>query len=189
VSGFSGAVLAGGRSSRFGSDKARYLYRGQTLLERVLGSLSEAEERFVIAEHPYDVDVPRYPDVIRGGGPLSGLHAALLYAKRDWVALAACDLPLLTPAYWSLLWGERAGAEVTGAEVITVRSAAGQLEPLAALYRRDLLPTVTEQLEAGDFRMHALLARASAREVPWAQVRAAVGEQVLVNANTPSDLP
>ncbi|ADI13717.1 molybdenum cofactor guanylyltransferase [Truepera radiovictrix] len=184
MSGFSGAVLAGGRSSRFGSDKARYRYRGKTLLERALASLSGADERFVVSGRPYAVGVPVYPDVIAGGGPLSGLHAALLYATRDWVALAACDLPHLTPTYWSLLWAERAGAEV-----VVVRSAAGRLEPLAALYHRALLPTVTEQLEAGEGRMHALVARVNAREVPWERVRAAVGAQVLLNANTPSDLP
>lgn len=184
MNGFSGAVLAGGRSSRFGSDKARYVYRGKTLLTWALESLSGADERFVIAHHPYELDLPIYPDLVPGGGPLSGLHAALTYAARDWVALAGCDLPFLTPAYWSLLWGQRAGVEA-----VIVHSEGGRLEPLAALYHRALLPAVTAQLKAGDLRVGAVAQNATARVLPWEEVRAAAHAAVLTNANYLGDLP
>jgi len=181
VTRFSGAVLAGGRSSRFGTDKALYVYRGRALLEWVLASLEEAEERFIVAGRPYDVGVPFHPDLRPGGGSLSGLHAALHHAREDWVALAACDLPFLTGAYWRTLLEHTAGAKA-----VLVRGPTGRLEPLAALYHKDLLTLVEAQLAAGDYRMHALAQEA--RVLPWAQV-AHVGERALLNANRLEDLP
>ncbi len=186
---FSGAVLAGGRSSRFGTDKAHYVYRGKPLLEWVLESMGTADERFIVSSRPYDLGVPVYPDVIEGGSSLSGLHAALSYAAYDWVALAACDMPFLTPSYWELLLDETRD----GVQVVIVRSETGRLESLAALYHRSLLPTVSAQLAAGNLKMRAVAEeaaeRAAVRVLPWSEVKPIAGPEALLNANRLGDLP
>lgn len=181
---FSAAVLAGGRSARFGRDKARFIYQGKPLLAHVLASLSAAAERFIVANEPYpEFGVPVVADLIRGGDSLSGLHSALSHARYDWIALAACDLPYLTPAYWVLLlqcrdlW-----------PIVMVRGQQG-VEPLAALYHKRLLPLVTEQLQRGDFAMRRLPELAGARFVDASEVLARCGAQVLTNANHPEELP
>lgn len=181
----SGALLAGGRSSRFGQDKALYVYRGKPLAAWVLESFAAADgpfaERLVISSRPYDFGVPVYPDIYPGSS-LGGLHAALTHATRDWVALAACDMPFLTPAYWRQLLAYR-----NGADAVVVEGPQGRLEPLAALYHRRLLPSAERRLQAGDFRIQALLAEADARIVSSASLT--VGAEVLLNANRLGDLP
>lgn len=176
---YSAAVLAGGRSSRFGVDKARYELGGKTLLAHVLDSFPEPAERFVVANRPYaEFGVPVYGDRLTGGDSLSGLHAALYHASEAWVAVAACDLPYLTPDYWRLLLSQR-GDE----PVVVVKGE--RLEPLAALYHVSLLPLVTRQLEAGRLRVSALAEQVPARYLRYDDVVAACGPRVLANLNRP----
>ncbi len=182
---YSGVVLAGGCSSRFGRDKALHVYRGKPLLQWVLDSLAGAGERLVIAERDYpDFGVPVRPDLISGGSSLSGLHAALSYARHDWVALAACDMPFLTPAYWEQLWARRGAAPL-----VVATNQAGGPEPLAALYHRALLPLVTQKLGQGDLRMSALASQAGASVVSWRDLAPHVDARLFLNVNTPGQLP
>jgi molybdopterin-guanine dinucleotide biosynthesis protein A len=181
---FSGAVLAGGRSSRFGTDKARFVYRGKPLLAHVLNSLAAAAERFIVANSPYpEFGVPIVADLIPGAGSMSGLHSALVHAKHDWVALAACDLPHLTPAYWELLLGA-----IHLAPLVIAEGPHRDLEPLAALYHRSLLPLIEARLARGDHALFRLAEAAGAYVVTFGEVIACCGQAVLTNANRPDDL-
>ena len=181
---YSGVVLAGGRSSRFGRDKALHVYRGKPLLRWVLESLAGADEHLVIANRAYPgLGVPVRPDLVSGGSSLSGLHAALSYARHDWVALAACDMPFLTPAYWEKLWEHRSAAPL-----VIATNEGGGLEPLAALYHRALLPFVTQKLAADDLKMTALASQAGASVVTWQTLAPHVSAQLFLNVNTPDEL-
>ncbi|MDP9424064.1 MAG: molybdenum cofactor guanylyltransferase [Pseudomonadota bacterium] len=93
-----GAIIAGGRSSRFGSDKACAVLDGRPLLDHVLAGLGDQTDALVVCgrDVPGCVslsDRPR-PDM----GPLGGLAAALHYAEQhgfDGVLTSACDTPLV----------------------------------------------------------------------------------------------
>jgi molybdenum cofactor guanylyltransferase len=179
LTGVSGAVLAGGRSSRFGSDKARFLWAGKPLLGHVLASMAELDERFVVANRPYpEFGVPVHADA--GLGPLGGLVAALRAARNDWVALAACDLPCLTPAYWAAL----AARAPEAARAVGV-TRAGRPEPLATLYHRALLPVLAARLAQRDLAMHPVLALPGAHLVPLEGL--GLPESTLRNLNTPQE--
>ena len=177
---FSGAVLTGGRSSRFAQDKAEYVYRGKPLAAWVLGSLTHADERFVVSSRPYDFGVPVYPDRYPGSS-LGGLHAALTHAAHDWVAVAACDMPFLTTDYWDALLKRSSGARA-----VVVTGPDGP-EPLAALYHKGLAGLAERQLKAGDLKMQTFVAAAGAHLIPWQEL--GVTEQTFLNANRLSDLP
>jgi len=179
----SGAVLCGGRSRRFGADKALHVVGGRTLLERTLDSLAPVSERLLVGR-AYPVDGARFvPDRRPGQGPLGGLETALQAASRPWLALAACDLPCLRPAFWRLLCAH-AGEE--GA--VVVRGPQGRLEPLAALYHRALLTDVSARLDEGLLDMQGLLRAVPAVVLEHATVEAACGAAVLRNVNRPGDL-
>lgn len=177
---FSGAVLAGGRSSRFGQDKAQYLYRGKPLVRWVLDSLSPAAERFIVANTPVKFDVPVYPD-IHPGSALGGLHAALTHASYDWLALAACDMPFLSADYWLALAAHHERVEA----VVVLRE--GRLEPLAALYHKRLLPRIEMQLATKQYKLRGLLEPSYTRTVAFETLH--LPERTLLNANRLSDLP
>ncbi|WP_293170053.1 molybdenum cofactor guanylyltransferase [Oceanithermus sp.] len=183
---FTGAVLAGGRSRRFGQDKARYRWRGRPLMGWVLESLAAAEERFIVAGRAYpEFGLPVHPDLLPGADSLSGIHSALHHARHDWVAVAACDLPYLVPEYWAYLL-ERAQRTHGGA--VVAEGPSGWIEPLAALYRRELESEAARMIERGDFFLRRLVDAAEAEIVPWSELRPRFGERLFLNANRLEDL-
>ncbi len=177
---FSGAVLAGGRSSRFGQDKANYLYRNKPLARWALESFINADERFLVSSRSYNFGVPLYPDLYPGSS-LGGLHAALTYAKHDWVALAACDMPFLTPDYWQQLLKQ---TEATRAVVVS--GPEGKCEPLAALYHKSLLPLAKRQLENDQLKIQTFIEKADARILAYEILT--LDPKTFFNANYLNDL-
>jgi len=181
---FAGAVLTGGRARRFGSDKCAYRYRGATLLEHALASLREAEERMIVGGPERSLPGVRWiPDVRPGLGALGGVHAALLASPTPWLAVTACDVPFLPALLWRLLL-----ALADDALLIVPEGPTG-LEPLAAVYHRDLVPQVEERLDAGARSLHGLLDVAPGRVVPWSELRDTLDADAFLNANRPEDLP
>jgi len=93
------AILAGGRSSRFGANKALADWFGAPLIAAITEKARTVTEKvFIISndEVPYRfLDIPVYPDIYPGMGPLSGLHSALSHAASNRVMVLACDMPLL----------------------------------------------------------------------------------------------
>jgi molybdenum cofactor guanylyltransferase len=149
---FSGAVLAGGKSSRFGSDKASFIYQGKPLMQWVLDSFAEADERFIVANQPYEkFTLPIYADIIPSQTPLSGIHSALVHAKHDWVAVAACDMPFLTRAFWQTLL-----PHCQNTKAVVVQSEVGP-EPLAAFYHKTLTPDIELSLQHDQKAVHFFL--------------------------------
>ncbi len=173
-------MLAGGRSSRFTQDKASYLYGGRPLAVWALESFTAASERFLVSSRPYAFGVPVYGDRYPGSS-LGGLHAALTHAKHDWVALAACDMPFLTPGYWQQLL-----AHIGDAQAVVVKGPEGRLEPLAALYHRSLLPLAQRQLENNQLKIQSFVKEADARVLDWEELE--VDPKIFFNANYLNDL-
>lgn len=93
MTGVLGAVLAGGRSSRFGSDKSAALLDGRTLAEHAAATLARHADAVVV------VGPGGLPDLPRAGlGPLGGIAAALDHAAErgfDRVLTIGCDMPVL----------------------------------------------------------------------------------------------
>ncbi len=131
------AILAGGRSSRFGANKALADWFGAPLIATIAEKAGAVTEKvFIISndEAPYRfLDIPVYPDIYPGMGPLSGLHSALSHAASNRVMVLACDMPLLNTDLLRHLISIRSWAPV-----ITVE-AKGRIEPLHSVYHRSLL--------------------------------------------------
>jgi molybdopterin-guanine dinucleotide biosynthesis protein A len=139
VGAFRGYVLAGGASSRFGSDKARAVLGGETVLARMRAlTASVAGDVQVIAaagRYP-DLCAATVPDRWPGQGPLGGIITALAATHHsgsacEWNLIVSCDMPFLTHQ-WLRYMTEQALA--SGAEVMVPASEHG-LEPLCACWR------------------------------------------------------
>ena len=93
-------VLAGGRSARFGSDKAEALLRGRSMLDWVLAAVSGVcDEVIIVGGPPRERPGVRY--LAEEGdlrGPLGGMVAGMRVARFDACFATACDAPLLAPA-------------------------------------------------------------------------------------------
>jgi molybdopterin-guanine dinucleotide biosynthesis protein A len=101
---FAGIVLAGGRSTRFGTDKLRAAYRGQPLVQHAVLRLSELCDDVVVVLAP-DGEAAGLPpgvrtarDAMEGVGPLAGLQAGLVaVAGSDAALVVGGDMPDLHP--------------------------------------------------------------------------------------------
>src|SRR3974377_2140775 len=100
MTGVTAFVLAGGKSSRMGRDKAFLVFRGQTLLERALQSLRAVTSKVYVvgAREKFCSFGPVVEDVYPDRGPLAGIHAALSTSDTELNLVLAVDMPLIEPA-------------------------------------------------------------------------------------------
>ena len=167
-------ILAGGKSSRMGTDKTRLLYNGETLLERAYRRFSAAfDEVFISANSNIGIPGARViNDIHPGLGPVSGLQAAL--REFETVFLVAADMPFANPdAAKLVIEAGRGTAACAG-------NASGRAEPLFAYYTKAVIPEVEYSVRSGDYSLHRLLARVGAGSFT-------VDPDTLVNINRPED--
>lgn len=176
-------ILAGGASSRMGTDKSQLLIERQTFTERIAETLSTVAESVTLVGGSSS-NFPRVADIYPQWGALGGIHAALAACKSDWAIVVACDLPFVTAALFSFLAGVRLDHEA----VVPIQQD-GRPQPLAALYRVDpCLQRATELIEAGRRRPLDLLDAVSTRWVKFEELtNLDQAESFFVNINTPSD--
>jgi molybdopterin-guanine dinucleotide biosynthesis protein A len=137
-------VLAGGKSTRFGSNKALIEYDGKTFLQQIIERLQPFAKEVVIAGfHPeYElVGIPVLADKMEGIGPLGGIYTALTYSTTPWILVMTCDMPLVTDEIIAYMITTTKGEDVTGWK----QSESGGLFPL--LISKNILPYVEEMIE------------------------------------------
>jgi molybdopterin-guanine dinucleotide biosynthesis protein A len=187
-----GFVLAGGRSSRMGRDKALVELAGKPLIARALETLRSAgiAARLAGARGDLSAFAPVVPDEAEDAGPLSGVCSALRAAGSEWVVFLPVDLPLL-PA--SLLQFLIEHAQVTDAAV-TVASLNGFAQTFPAVVRRETLAALSAELASGRSGVFAAFSRAGMRVVAVEMVAQAGGVREwppyrwFWNVNTPAEL-
>lgn len=94
-----GVVLAGGKSSRFGSNKAMQPFKGRTFLQHIIGQLEAYTSEVVIAGYYPEYEnagIPVLKDIYGDTGPLGGIYTALHYCKTPWALVLTCDMPFIT---------------------------------------------------------------------------------------------
>lgn len=153
-----GIILAGGKSSRLGRDKAFEAIDRETLIERAVRQLSELDELIVVTSERIAslLDACRLrarivKDVHTGQGPMGGLHAGLLAASSDYSLVVACDLPFLNQDLLRYMIGLRRGYD------LVVPRVSGMPEPLHAVYSKSCLPAIERRLSEGRPMVYSLL--------------------------------
>jgi molybdopterin-guanine dinucleotide biosynthesis protein A len=186
---WTGLVLAGGRGRRMGQDKALLRLDDRTLLERAIDLVRAAGgEPVVVGPGRPELPLPgvrRLDETATGApaaGPLPALRHGLRATGAPLVVALACDLPFLTPA---LL--ERLVREAERFDAVVPR-AGGELQVLAAAYRRACLPAIEAACAAGEAALHAILPRVRTRILEEAELQDCGGAALFLNINTPGDL-
>jgi molybdopterin-guanine dinucleotide biosynthesis protein A len=187
-----GYVLAGGGSTRFGSDKALAEIAGQPMLLRMIKLLSDSvasDVRVVGAASQYGkFAVPCVKDRWPGEGPLGGILTALLDTQpgsgRAWCMVLSCDMPFLN-AEWVKYLRERSLS--SDALVVIPRSTHG-LEPLCACWRTDCAPALQARFDAGTRKVTEALKPLTLEvldQKDWKRFDS--GGRLFWNMNTPSE--
>lgn len=185
-----GIVLAGGRSSRFGSDKALALLEGRALVERVVSRLlMEVPRVLVVAKDLRPLDFLRgartglVEDRRRAWHPLGGLLAGLRRAKTAFSFVCACDMPFIEPALVRALGKAAPGFDAA------VPLWAGVPQPLCAVYSKACVGPIERALTLEGLGIRDLLSRLRARLIPETEVRTADPEGIsFFDVDTREDL-
>lgn len=191
-SNLAAVILAGGRSSRMGRDKALLVVGGIPLLTRICTAAQTcASPVYVIS--PW---VGRYQPLLPAGcqplrevplpeetvphGPLVAFAQALPLISQEWILLLACDLPNLTAAALQQ-WCHHLAGGSENAIALLPRQAKGW-EPLCGFYRQTCLTSLQPFIQQGGRSFQSWLAQQAVQELPVSDY------QLLFNCNTPKDL-
>lgn len=148
-------ILAGGKSTRMGADKALVMLDGRTLLARVLELARSVTPDVRIVGDPakFAAFAPVVEDVFRDCGPLGGIHAALRASQAELNLLLAVDVPFVSAALLRYLIRR---ARESRSATVTVAQSGGGWQPLCAVYRREFAEVADQSLRAGRFKIDAL---------------------------------
>jgi len=144
------AILAGGKSSRMGFDKQLLMEDDRRILETVIETLKqEFTDILIVTAKPqlYEgMGVRLCSDLYPGKGPLAGVHAALSYARSQYVYLLACDMPVVNLPFIRHM---KQKLQETGMDICASRYN-DRMEPFNTFYSRSLLGDVIHRLETGN---------------------------------------
>lgn len=184
----SGFVLAGGASRRMGRPKALLPVAGETLVERQVRLLRHVSRRVAVVGKPElfrGLDVPVLADLVPDCGPLGGIYTGLASSATDYNLFIGCDMPFLTTRF--LRWlARRAMSEQ--ADVTVPESREGKLNPLAAVYRREVMGAIRSALRKKQYSVRKFFPEVRCLVVRWPELaRAGFLPGIFDNLNTPFD--
>lgn len=188
-------ILVGGRSTRFGVDKATYEFEGETLAERA-ARIAEAalEPESAVFVAAAEKAFPNFGgrtvihDIFRDRGAAGAVHSALSNARSDWIFVLASDLPFVSAEFITFL--RRHLDE--GSDAVVPIQEDGRWQPLCSFFKvSSCLPLLGSVMNTSgkhtSFR--DLLLRANTLTVPFPAYRELAGSaRFLRNVNTIDDL-
>ena len=183
----SGIVLAGGQSSRLGTDKSFVNMNGQPLIEQIVAKLARLSDDVIIVTNSpekYDhLEARLVGDIYPGKGALGGIYSGLRAAANAYSLVVACDMPFLDLnllRYMILL--------ARGHDVVIPRIG-GFLEPLHAIYSKSCLEPIDRLLARGGFKIIDFFSEVRVRYVEEGEVDIFDPQHLsFFNVNTLSDL-
>jgi len=181
-------ILAGGKSTRMGADKAFVMLDGRTLLARGLELARSVTSDVRIVGDPakFAPFAPVVEDVFCGCGPLGGIHAALRASQTELSLILAVDVPFVSAALLQyLIKRARDSANAT----VTVARVGGGWQPLCAVYRREFADAAEQSLHAGRYKIDTLFDATSTQVISEEELAAAgFSASMFRNLNTREEL-
>lgn len=175
-------MLAGGRSSRYGSPKQRETWKGTTLLDLAVHLAASLSENCIIIGDQKNnkpaAPVQVFPDIYPGYGPLAGIHAALAHSTTAYTATLPCDMPCMIPEIYREL---AAGLDPERPAVAATETS---LEPLVCIWPSSALELIEQRLERGLSGPIPVLDMLDAVRVPVHLRVGAYSPAVFTNINT-----
>ena len=151
LAGVTGVILAGGLSSRMGSNKALLPYRGGRFIESIHRMLAELFDQVLLVTNTPEqysfLPCRKVADLYPGAGALAGLHAGLHHSRTSHIFAVACDMPYLNAPLIRLLADRRRWADV-----VIPEGDQGN-EPLHAIYGKMCLDPMGRALAEGRRRI------------------------------------
>ncbi len=185
-------VLAGGKGTRLGKDKLQEVVGGRPLLQRVIDSLSPISGRILVVTaqgqkrptiQSRQTEVASVQDIYPGKGALGGIYTGLLASASQYSLVVAADMPFLNPDLLEHLVSVAPGFDVVMPRIDR------EIEPLHAVYSRDCLPAIQEQIDKNQLQIRVFLERVRVKYIEVGELdRLDPTHLSFFNINTSEDL-
>jgi molybdenum cofactor guanylyltransferase len=153
-----GYILAGGKSSRMGTDKALLELAGKPLIRHAVKKLRRLcmDVRILSSKPEFFPFAPLVPDLHPECGPIGGIEAALAHSIFDWNLLLPVDIPLLPTAFLDH-WIRGTLADEKRGVRIALFTVGGIPQPTLLMIHRDAEPYFSQAIERGHFKLFPVL--------------------------------
>ena len=187
IGDITGVILAGGKSSRFGVNKALLEINGSKLIDRVTGLLISIFERVILITNSPDeylyLGLPIREDLIKGLGPIGGILTGLEDINDEAGFFIACDMPFVSEDLIRYIVSVRGGFDAV------VPKIDWKIEPLHALYRKSCLPVIRGLIASGVYQTIKAFDMLNVRYLNEAEIRANDPQmRSFFNVNRPEEL-
>lgn len=183
-----GAVLTGGRSRRYGRNKALEIFKGKRLIDRAVEDLGTFCAPVLAVANDLelyrDVRATLVRDIVSQQGPLVGIYTALLFCPGEWLFVKAVDMPFFVRELAAMMCAAR---DETSEVVVPIRD--GFWEPLFALYHRRCIPVIADAIERGERQVVGFYRKVKLKEITEEQWRTVDPDGLSFrNVNTPENM-
>jgi molybdopterin-guanine dinucleotide biosynthesis protein A len=180
-----GAILAGGKSSRMGMEKALLPLKGRPMIQYVADALSSRFNEVVVVGGGKDkysfLELEVVPDVFEGCGPLGGIQAALNRARALPVFVLSCDTPFIPVELIEYMLSFKSAAPTKIAKF------SGVIQPLCGLYDSTALDAIEHDLQEGKYSVLKTILNIDHTAVPITPDLPFFTPQIFWNVNRPED--
>ncbi|WP_372937285.1 molybdenum cofactor guanylyltransferase [Seonamhaeicola sp.] len=177
-----GIILAGGKSSRMGSDKGFIKLNDKRFVLYSIEALKPLISEILIVSDNENYDTfgyKRIEDIIKNSGPVAGIYSGLKASKTEYNLILSCDIPLIKTHILNKL----IDAIDNTSEVIQIESN-GKSMPLIALYKKSIAPTFKNALANDERRLRTVLKSLKTKTI----ILDASEHNSTKNVNTPNEL-
>jgi molybdenum cofactor guanylyltransferase len=179
-----GYILAGGKSSRMGTDKGLILFNGKSIIEHIMEQLQPVTDKVIIvsnnpAYEKFGVEV--ITDLVREIGPAGGIFTALSHSKTAQIFVLSCDMPFVTTAAIEYVIQHASQSQ------ITIASHDGRSEPLFGIYSKSCLTLWDMLIKKGFLKLQEMVAEFDLLKLNM-DGSPLFTRNVFININTPEDL-
>lgn len=180
-----GIILAGGKSSRMGSDKGIVNLNGKKFIEHILEAvLPNVNEVLIIANNDNynNLGYKVIKDTIKDCGPLGGIYTGLMNSQTENNIVVSCDIPFINSDLIKYIIENTSNAD------ITVPVYKGNIEPLCAVFTKRTSDQIYNLIMNKDLKIQNILKYFITKEIFITKMQEFYNDKLFVNINTPEEL-
>ncbi len=183
-----GVILAGGQSRRMGFNKAEADMHGASMLNRMIDKMQQLTHTLIVSvgATPYpNIKLPQIPDEFPQCGPMGGIYSVLKTYNSSLNLVVSCDIPLVSVSLLKYIVSE---ARNNNAQITVPVDQTGELQMMCAVFRKEVIPILKQQIDSGAVKMKGLLELVSVEYIKINENHPLYDEHAFINVNNPSSL-
>lgn len=184
-SDITGVILAGGRSSRMGQDKALLMYKDKPFIQHIAETLKQVFEKVIIISDDTGayifLNIPIYEDIYKNCGPLSGIHSGFINSTTENIFITSCDVPFINSIAVQYILDHHSQSDAT------VFSIDQHIQPLFGVYNRSCFMKLENHLEQKQYSVLQFFNNIPTNVIQLKSSLAIAFSENLKNVNNPED--